>query len=145
MDDKKQVYQALLEEADQLTTRVAKYDGVLATELKIVLRMMQRYIPQNGVDSQTNKNISESITKVEESKLVKPSQVLRRIFKENPDKEYSPAQLRDILSEVKRRGELIMRSKNLLVTTHTILRILTKKKFIRKIDKSDGTPVYQKV
>lgn len=145
MDDKKQVYQALLEETDQLITKVEKYDGELATELKIVLRMMQRYIPQNELQSQTDSNISESISKVAESKMVKPSQVFRKVFKDNPKKEYSPRELRDILTEVKKRGELITRSKDLLVTTHTILRILTKKKFIEKIPKSDGIPVYKKI
>lgn len=145
MEEKRQIYQALLGETEQLIAKVEKYDGELATELRIVLRMMQRYIPQNGLSHQADKNLSNSINTVSESKMVKPSQVFRKVFKENPYKEYSPAQLRDILKEVKKRGELIIRSNNLLVTTHTILRILTKKKFIEKIPKSDGIPVYKKI
>lgn len=144
MEDKRQIYQALLKETDQLISKVEKYDGELATEIRVILRMMQRYIPQNDLNPETERKISESISKVAEAKLIRPSQLIRKVFKENPYTEYSPGQLRDILKEVKKRGELVIRGKNLLVTTHTVIRMLRKNNFIERIEKSDGIPVYRK-
>ena len=51
-------------------------------------------------------------------------------FKDFPDKEWSPSDLRDWLLELRRRGELYSKAKSLLTATHTVIRKLEGQKKI---------------
>ena len=119
-----------------MLAKVGQYDKELAVELRILLRMIERYVPKIG-------DTELPISKDESTDLIKPTPVIKKVFRENPDKQFSPGELRDMLKRLRQQKRLIVKSKDLLVTTHTVVRALLKQEFVIKIDKPDGIPVYQ--
>ena len=73
----------------------------------------------------------------------RPVPIVRQLFKDNPDKEFSPPEVRDVLQALKDKGELVSTSPETLRTAHSALRSLNRQKFIERIEREDKDAVYK--
>ena len=79
------------------------------------------------------------------NKTLKPTRIIRKVFDENPDRTFSPPEIRDLIQDYIDKGLTVVKGKKLLVTAHTIIRVLMKQGFIERIQEDENTdPVYKR-
>ena len=75
--------------------------------------------------------------------ILKTAQVIKQEFVNNPNKEFSPAELRDILLDYIKSGKVSTSAKNVLYAVHTALRALVSRGAITKIQLAERDSVYK--
>jgi len=148
MNSTKEEYEVLIKIRKDLISKIKKRNIPEASQLESILELIDEYSPykSNG-DTQI---ILKDENPVEKSNLnrsdipLKPSFALKNLFKSNPDKSFSPPELRNFLKELKDKGKLNHRGKDLLGTTHTTIKVLIEHNIIEKIKPTpESDPVYK--
>lgn len=147
MKSEMEIYlQILKQDRDKLIKQFAKYDQESAIELKVLLRMIDKLIIQNGTSTKDEQKVvgTGTVSNVPITKRTRAVPIVKRIFAENQDTIYSPPDIRDVLQAYKNRGELMAKSQNTLSTAHSAIRVLVRQGFInRVIDLDGGDPTYR--
>jgi len=80
-----------------------------------------------------------------DQKPTKPLSAIKKLFNENPDKKYTASEITTKLKEIQNADLLIVRSKNINSTAHTVLRMLIRKEYIEKeLSTAEGVNLYFK-
>lgn len=150
MENKTEIRSALLTVRDKLIGEFEHYDIKLTSQLRSIIELIDAYTPKSDIekkDKQSDlfeeKNLVFEKPTTNRRKL-KAVQAAKKLFIENPNREVSPPDLRDLLKELRESGELANKGKNLLVTSHTAIRVLLKQKFVEKIQENpEDDPTYK--
>lgn len=154
MDDK-QYYTDLAQERDRILDELAKENPHLSGELKVVLRLMDKFNKnnisgtlKNTVETKESSFVLPSEKPVGHSikvkRIVKPTQLIKKVFAENPNKTFSPPEIRDLILKFIEDGLTYVKGRKLLVTSHTILKGLVNQNYIDKIIENEGAdPTYK--
>ncbi len=150
MENKTEIRSALLTVRDKLIGEFEHYDMKLTSQLRSIIELIDAYTPKSDIEKKDKQS-----DLFEEKKLafekpttnrrkLKAVQAAKKLFVENPNQEVSPPDLRDLLKELRESGELANKGKNLLVTSHTAIRVLLKQKFVEKIQENpEDDPTYK--
>lgn len=106
---------------------------VLRDDLEAVNRLLKRF----SKNQQAELPIS---TQLPQLNVLGLTEAVKQFFENFPDKEWAPAELRDRLKEMRRRGELKSGAKDFLPTIHMIIRKLIEKDFIYKVKEQTNPP-----
>lgn len=121
---------------NSIRSKLQGEDKFLVVRLQWILDLIDKYsIPANG-----GAHKEEPMTffpSTGRTKKLKPVSFLRKLFSENPDKEYSMGDIKHLFVESSIRGELIIRAKNTSATAHTAVRVLERQKFIMRLPDSE--------
>ena len=107
----------------------------LQNDLQSIDRLIERYKIRNQNQLAINMPQNEKIG---------PTQAVRDLFDNNPERDWKPGEIRDELDKLKDNGILESSTDKLLHTVHWILRKLTEKNYIKK-DSSKQIPTYKKI
>ena len=141
MTELKERYKALVGIRDDILSKLQKQVPELASQLEVILGLIDEYTPINRSENAQPVKVDEGQQRL--FKKIKPVQAVKKLFKENPDKKFTPPELRDCLKELKERGGLQHKGKNILTTTHTTLRLLQDQNYIERIVEGVSDPVYK--
>ena len=131
MTETKERHRALIGIRDDIISKLQKQAPELASQLNVILGLIDEYTPVNG--NEVVQPVKADDRQQIIFKLLRPVQVVKKLFKDNPDKIFTPPELRDQLQHLKNSGGLIHRGKNMLTTTHTTLRLLQEQNYIELI------------
>ena len=134
-------HKALIGIKDDIISKLQKQVPELASQLKVILGLIDEYTPVNGNEVVQPVKVDDRQQNI--FTKIKPVQAVKKLFKENPDKKFTPPELRDSLKELKERGGLQHKGKNILTTTHTTLRVLQDQNYIERIVEGESDPVYK--
>jgi len=71
---------------------------------------------------------------------------VKLIFKENPDRSYSPREIADEIDRLRQAGKVIVKAKTYMKSAYVVLRRLTDKKYIEKVFSDESLdPKYKKI
>lgn len=101
-------------------------------QLRADLVTVRRLIQQHSIQQPFKSNVVGSDTIIS-PKRIGLTDAVTGFFKDFPDKEWSPSDIRDWLLDLRRRGELKSNAKSLLTASHTVIRKLEKKKKIEMV------------
>jgi hypothetical protein len=107
-------------------------------ELKVLVRLIEKH-KTNGIEQPKEKVISSSDSVVGKSLV----QVVRSLFRDNPDKEFSPGNVRDYLQPLIEQGKLKSETDEVIRIAHRTLRSLIRQNFVDKIKREGEYPVYK--
>lgn len=152
MNDKNH-YNNLVQERDRVLAELAIRNPELSGELKVILRLMEKFNTSDDVTI-TKENISATPSKLQvvgevdiekiNKVVVKPTRLIKMVFAENPDKTFSPPEIRDWILKFVAEGLTVVKGKRILTTAHTIIIGLLKQNYIEKIVEYEGAdPEYK--
>lgn len=104
---------------------------------KVVKLVNQQELIQSMIDRITSSEEASQLFKAI-GKPKRPIKAIFELFRENPDKKYSPPDLRDELEYLKKQNLLLSDANNLLFVVHSCLRGLLKSGFIMKVVENDS-------
>ena len=140
----------LLDELISMRTRIVQEIQELQEELnkrkqiEIQINKLKNQLEfiQSMVNRFVTKEETESLFRTME-KPKRPIKAIMELMRENPDKKYTPTQLRDELEYLKKQNLLLSDAKNLLFVVHSCLRGLLRASFIMKVYEEDDSVFYQ--
>jgi len=143
MDNRHLIYEELVREEDNIVQKmiqeISKYNPELYLEWKILQKLKTKYSPSGKAENtKAEEELFPSVTKVQGT-----TQVVRKLFRENPATEYSPPEVRDYLKPLIEKGIITSKSRNILNIAHRALRSLTKQGFVDKIKRGGVDAVYK--
>lgn len=108
--------------------------------LKADLEAVERLLKKHSLKEDGQLPLFDDNTSNE---AMKPTEALLKIFNDNPNKSWTPSELRDEFVKLKERNLLLTESKSLLSAIHTILQMHVKNGDIIK-DYSKNIPEYRR-
>ena len=136
-------YKSLIGLRDSLLAKLEKNNPKVIRRLITVLDWIEESRLNNTVvveKKESSNNVD--LFAIQPGKQLKPVEAAEKLFRNNPDDELTPPQLRNYLKQLKEHGELNHKGKNMLTTAHTVLKVLVKKGFVEKIQRENEDPVY---
>lgn len=138
MNRNNDILTGLLKEKDTIRMQIAG----LEADLEAVDRLLNRF----SRNQQIEMPISTKPLQPQPNALGL-TEAVKDCFERYPNKQWSPAELRDRLKEMKRRGELKSEAKDFLPTIHVIIKKLINDDFV-KLAREQSDPVrkwYKKI
>lgn len=127
-----QEIQELQEELNK-RVRIEIQINKLKNQLDLIQSMVSRFT--------TNEETGNLFKTIEKPR--RPIKAILQLMRDNPDKKYTPTQLRDELEYLKKQSLLLSDAGNLLYVVHSCLRGLLKSNFIMKVYEENDSVFYQ--
>jgi hypothetical protein len=149
MENKAEVIRALYKVRDDIISKLEQVAPQLINQFKSVLQLIDDYsqepkiIIEKGTQAPITKIVVDESISVPIDKALKPVQALKKVFINYPDRIFTPPELRDFLLKLKSEGNLYHQGKNILVTTHTAIRLLKTQGFIEAVVEAGADPKYR--
>lgn len=116
--DKRNILTDLRREKDTIRMQIA----ALEADLEAVDRLLKRF--------SSNHQIEPNSTQLPQPNVLGLTGAVKQLFDHYPNKDWAPAEIRDRLNEMKRRGELKTEAKDFLPIVHMIIKGLIKNNFV---------------
>ena len=117
--DKNSILKDLRKEKDTIRGQIA----TLEADLGAVDRLLKRFSSNHQIEI-------SNLTQLPQLNVLGLTGAVTQFFENYPNKEWAPAELRDRLKEMKRRGELNSKAKDFLPTIHMIIKKLIDDEFV---------------
>lgn len=125
------------EQFKSIGKRIEQKDPSLAGEIRLLSKLFDEIRLSETINKAEERQITGNKAHKTKAGTQKPVQIFKELFSNSPDKQFDPAELRDVLKEKQSRNELLTNSNDLLSLTHTVLRVLSKSRYIEKIQHAD--------
>ncbi len=113
----------------------------LPIRLKYILELIDKYAPKSDSGIQKENPKQQKTIGVKNNR---PGAIVKNLFNNNPNQDFAVAEIRDELAASHERGEFVLKSKSIPITTYTVLRVLESQGFIIRTIRSAGTLAYMK-
>lgn len=132
--EKQNILTELLKEKETIRMQVA----TLNEDLEAVNRLLKRFSKNQQIEIQIS-------TQLPQPDALGLTEAIRQLFEQYPEKEWSPAEIRNRLNEMKLRGEINSEAKDFLPSTHLIIKKLINNDFVEKVrEQADPTRKWYK-
>ena len=128
---------------NSIRSKLEGEDKFLVVRLQWILDLIDKYsVPANWAVRKDEPATLFPTTG--RTKKLKPVSFLRKLFTENPDKEYSMGDIKQMFVESSIRGELIIRAKSTNATAYTAVRVLERQNFIMRVASDSEELIFKK-